>query len=493
MQCSTRQRRARWLALAWAGCGLTGCVLGPNFQRPASIQAPAYTAAPLVNLEGQSGAQRLDATLSVPAQWWSLLQSPRLDATIRQALAVNRNLTAARATLEQSAELLRVNEAALYPNVALAASAGRVKYGAAFLGPEHFPPFTFYSVGPTVSYAFDYLGSAHRALEQQRSLHESQQHELDAAALSLSGQVAMQALAAAYARSQIETVDAVVADDGTNLKLVQDAFAAGGATRVDVLNAQSQLANDQTLLPPLRRELDLAEHALALLVGQAPAQWQAPDFRLAEFTLPERLPLTLPSELAHRRPDILAAEAQLHAATAAIGVATANLYPQLTVSANASFQATALRDLFDTSGGGAGITGALTAPLFNHGSLRAQQRAAVDAMKASLADYQQVVLGALGQVADALEDLNHDQELLTSEQSALTTSSDSLALTRESYSAGNTGVLQVLEAERQNQQARLGLVRAQVQRLEDSVQLLLSLGGRVPQPSEPLASDARSR
>lgn len=256
MQCSIRQRSARWLAVALAGCGLAGCMLGPNFQRPATTEAPAYTAAPLANLEGQSGAQRLDPTLSVPAQWWSLLQSPRLDATIRQALAANRNLTAARATLEQSAELVRVNQAALYPNVALAASAGRVKYGAAFLGPEHFPPFTFYSVGPTVSYAFDYLGSAHRALEQQRSLHESQQHELDAAALSLSGQVAMQVLAAASARSQIETVDAVVTDDGTNLKLVQDAFAAGGATRVDVLNAQSQLANDQTLLPPLRRELD---------------------------------------------------------------------------------------------------------------------------------------------------------------------------------------------------------------------------------------------
>jgi NodT family efflux transporter outer membrane factor (OMF) lipoprotein len=221
-------------------------------------------------------------------------------------------------------------------------------------------------------------------------------------------------------------------------------------------------------------------HALSLLVGQTPSDWTAPDFKLNEFNLPPRLPLTLPSELAHRRPDILAAEAQLHAATAAVGVASANLYPQISLTAAASLQANVLHTLFDAKSDAGGLTGNLVAPLFDHGALRGKQRAAVAAMHTALANYEQVVLNSFGQVADALEALNHDEELLIGERSAVATAADNLALTRESYSAGNSGVLQVLEAERQNQQARIGLVRAQSQRLQDTVQLLLALGGGVP-------------
>jgi NodT family efflux transporter outer membrane factor (OMF) lipoprotein len=292
--------------------------------------------------------------------------------------------------------------------------------------------------------------------------------------------VALQAVAAATARSQIDNLEALLADDRSDLKLVQDSFTEGQATRVDVLNAQSQLANDQTLLPPLRRDLSVATHALALLAGSTPAQWTAPEFTLDEFELPAHLPLTLPSELVHRRPDILAAEAQLHAATAAVGVASANLYPQVSLTASASLQANTLRTLFDASSAAGGVAGSLTQPLFDHGALRAKQQAANDAMQVSLASYEQVVLSSFAQVADALEDLQHDQELLSSEQGAVAIAADNLALTRESYSAGNSGVLQVLEAQRQNQQARIGLVHAQSQRLQDTVQLLLALGGSVP-------------
>jgi NodT family efflux transporter outer membrane factor (OMF) lipoprotein len=463
---------------------LCGCVAGPNFSTPSSPQPQRYLGAGAAGATGSVGgagsALQFDSTLPMPAQWWSLLQSPQLDATIRAALAGNRDLAAARARLAQAQELIGVSEAALYPRVDLDASAGRVKYGPAFLGPEKLPPFTFYSVGPNVSYAFDFAGGTRRSVEQQRALAQSQQQQLQAAVLALSGNVAMQALAAAAARTQIDTLTAVLNDDRRNLQLVQDSFDAGEATRVDILNAQSQLAADQTLMPPLRRQLSAAEDALALLVGRTPAAWAAPTFQLDQFHLPSRLPLVLPSELAHRRPDIQAAEARLHAATAAVGVASANLYPQINLSANASLGATVLQALFNASGIGAGITAGLTQPLFNHGALRAKQRAAVDEMHAALADYQASVLGAFRQVADALQGLDHDRELLDSERSALATSTQNLDLTRQSYSAGNSGVLLVLDAQRQNQQARLGLVRAQAQRLQDAVQLLLALGGRVP-------------
>jgi outer membrane protein TolC len=173
-------------------------------------------------------------------------------------------------------ELTAASEGALYPQVDLDASAGRQKYGAAFLGPEKLPPFSFYSVGASVSYMFDFAGGVRRTIERQGALATYQQHEVEAAALSLSGNVALQALAAASARAQIESVQGLLADDQTDLKLVQDAFEAGSANRVDVLNAQSQLANDQTLLPPLRRELSTAEHALALLVGTRAGRLERP-------------------------------------------------------------------------------------------------------------------------------------------------------------------------------------------------------------------------
>jgi NodT family efflux transporter outer membrane factor (OMF) lipoprotein len=459
-------------------CGLTGCLSGPNFVAPPAPTTAAFTSAPLREL--QQGGTQVDSSQSEPAQWWSLLNSSQLDQVIGQALRANRTLEAARSTLAQARALDVVSESALYPNLSLDASAGRNKYGAAFLGPFKLPPFTYYSVGTAVSYTFDFSGAVRRSIEQQHAQTLYQQHELDAAKLTVSGNIAIQAVAAAAARAQIDSLLELLDDDGKDVQLVQAAFEAGSGTRVDVLTAQSQLANDQTLLPPLRRDLSVATHALALLVGEAPADWSPPEFKLEDFRVPSRLPVSLPAELAHRRPDILAAEAQLHAATAAIGVASANLYPQVTLTANASLQSTTLRTLFESSSGAWGYTGSLTQPLFNHGELRAKQRAAIQEMHASLANYQQVLLSSFVQVADALESLDHDQTLIDSEQAALATSAENLSLTRESYRAGNSGVLQVLEAQRQNQQARLGLVRAQSQRLQDTVQLLLALGGQIP-------------
>jgi NodT family efflux transporter outer membrane factor (OMF) lipoprotein len=467
----------RWLGGALAA-GLAGCVAGPNFVAPAAPSATSYTADGLANLSASTTS--LDSTLASPAQWWTLLNAPRLDSTVRLALSANRSLEVARATLAQAQSNTDAAQSGRYPHVDLDAGVGRQKYGAAFLGPEHLPPFSYYSIGPAVSYSFDFAGGVRRTIEQQRAMRDYQRNELDAAALSVSGNVAMQALAAATARAQIENLEALLADDGRNLKLVQDSFADGAATRVDLLNAQSQLANDQTLLPPLRRDLSAASHALTLLAGRTPAEWSAPDFRLDEFNPPGRLPLTLPSELVHRRPDILAAEAQLHAATAAVGVASANLYPQISLTATASLQANTLQTLFDASSAAGGVAGSLTQPLFDHGALRARQQAARDALRGALANYQQVVLRSFAQVADALESLDHDQELLSSEQSAVAIAAQNLALTRESFSAGNSGVLQVLEAQRQNEQARIGLVHAQSQRLQDTVQLLLALGGQSP-------------
>ena len=463
-------------SIALAAALLAACTVGPDYQRPQAPDTKAYTSEPLASLRDGSG-QQLAPGQDPAADWWSGFHSAALDATMQQAVAGNRSLAAAQATLAQAREAVNASAGALYPQLGLDAGAGRQKYGAQFSGSQVFPAFTYYSVGPSVSYLLDYTGGQRRAVEQQQAQADYQAFQLQAATLSLTGNVAQQALASASARAQIAAVQELLDEDRKNLSLVQTAFAAGSVTRVDVLSAQSQLANDQTLLPPLRQQLSVARHALSILAGRAPADWAPPEFELEQLRLPQTLPLTLPSELAHRRPDILAAEAQLHAATAAVGVATSSLYPQINLTASAGQQSTSLSHMFDASSTVWGLAAGLTAPLFDGGTLRAQRRGAQDAARAALASYEQTVLQSFGQVADVLTALDHDVEQLAAQKNALDSAASSLDLTRQSYSVGNVGVLQVLDAERQYQQARLGYVRAQAQRYQDTAQLYLALGG----------------
>jgi NodT family efflux transporter outer membrane factor (OMF) lipoprotein len=247
-----------------------------------------------------------------------------------------------------------------------------------------------------------------------------------------------------------------------------------------VLAAQSQIADDLTLLPPLRQDLAKAHHALSVILGRVPAAALPGDVDLDTIVLPMELPVSLPSELAHNRPDILAAEARLHAATSAVGVAASNLYPQIRLSASAMLESVAPSGLFDQSSGAWSLISGLTQPIFDGGTLRAEKRAALDAMHASAANYEQTVLTAFAQVADLLEALDHDAEELNAQTQAEQNAKQRLELERLSYSEGNSGVIQVLDAERSYQRARLGYVRAQAQRHVDTVQLFLALGGTSP-------------
>jgi NodT family efflux transporter outer membrane factor (OMF) lipoprotein len=365
---------------------------------------------------------------------------------------------------------------------ALAPGAGRQKYGTQFAGPFSVPPFTYLAVGTTVRYTLDYTGGMARSVEQREALAQYQQREVEAAYLSLTGNVALQAMVIASTRAQVEAVSELLAEDRDNLNLVRAAFQNGSVSKTDVLTAESQLASDETLLPPLYHQLAVARHALAVLVGETPADWSPPDFELGQIKLPRELPIGLPSELVHRRPDILAAEAQLHAATAAVGIATANLYPQITLTASGGQQALPARawQLFDRSGTAWSLISGLTAPIFDGGTLRADRRASIDELRASAERYQQTVLESFGQVSDVLDALSQDAGSLAAQTHALAAAQSSLELSRQSYRAGNTGVLQVLDAQRQLQQAQLGFVRAQAQQYLDTTELFLALGGSGP-------------
>jgi NodT family efflux transporter outer membrane factor (OMF) lipoprotein len=458
---------------------LSACNVGPSFKRPATPTPAAY-AGPNDSLPSANDfGQHILLGATPAAHWWMVFQSQPLDAVIQRATSNSHTLAAARATLLEEQELVTAESGARYPQVSVDAGAGRQKYGAQFAGPFNVPPFTYLAVGATVNYTLDYTGKIARSVEQRQALVQYQQSEADAAYLALTGNVALQAMMIASTRAQLQAVSELLAEDRDNLKLVRSAFQTGSVSKTDVLTAESQLASDETLLPPLYHQLALARHALAVLVGQTPADWSPPDFELGEIRLPRELPVSLPSELAHRRPDILAAEAQLHAATAAVGIATANLYPQITLTASGGQQALPATawQLFDRSGAAWSLISGLTAPLFDGGTLRADRRAAIDELHASAERYQQTVLESFGQVADVLDALSQDAGTLSAQTRALAAAQSSLELSRQSYGAGNTGILQVLDAQRQLQQAQLGFVRAQAQQYLDTTQLFLAIGG----------------
>ncbi len=393
------QTRILTLACAAMACG---CAAGPNFTRPEPPAATRYVGdtAHSEGTQTPSASQHVALGQEIEGDWWTLFRSDPINDIVRQAVAQNRTLAASAATLAQAQEFALAQAGMRYPQVGLTAGIGRQKYGDEFLGGFfNLPPFTYFAVGPTVSYTLDYTGGVARSVEQQYALAEVRKHQLEAAYLTVTGQAVLQALAIASARAQITTLETILGQDRDNLKLVQTAFNDGSVARIDVVSAQSQIANDLALLPPLRQELSKAHHALSVVLGQPPANQLPADVELAQITLPLELPVSLPSELAHRRPDILGAGAQLDATTSAVGVAESNLYPKIQ----------------------------LTATLW--------------------------------------------------QQAAQST----LELARASYAEGNTGVLQVLDAERSYQQARLGYVRAIAQRYRDTVQLFLALGGTSPQ------------
>jgi NodT family efflux transporter outer membrane factor (OMF) lipoprotein len=450
---------------------LSACTVGPNYARPAPVASGHYDPDAehrLVGTDGAPGSPHISLDKRVEGDWWSTFRSSKLDRVMQQAIDGNLDLVAADATIARATEAVVAAAGGHYPQLDFGAAVARQRAG----GPPAPSTATFYSVGPQVGFDLDIFGGTRRLIEQQAALADLQKHRFDAAYLTLTGDVASQAVLVASARAQIDAVEVLIADDRKNLELTRFAHLNGSATQVDVALAETQLSQDQTLLPPLSQQRDMARHALSLLAGKGPADWAAPDFNLGDFTLPPDLPVSLPSEVAHDRPDILEAEAQLHAASAAIGVATANLYPHLQLSA-------ALTEATTEPGVGAlwGVAAGLTGPIFHGGTLKAQRRAAIDDYQATLARYQQTVIKSLGQVADVLQAINHDAEESAAQGHALNAAEASLRLSREGYRAGEIGVLQVLDAERAYQQALLGQIRAKTAQYLDTTQLAVALGG----------------
>jgi NodT family efflux transporter outer membrane factor (OMF) lipoprotein len=468
------------LALLLGACLASGCATTPHYTRPADpVQTEYIRPEPSLLASSEPAAvQHISLGGGPPDQWWTLLRSPEIDRLVRQALQNNQSVAGAKAHLAAARERLRAARGAWYPQVDLDAGAQRTRFGAPVLGPlaKDFPPFSAYTAGAEVSYDFDVFGSTRSHVDEAAADAQYRSAQLAAIALVVSGNVAIEALQIATVRAQIRVADQIVSDDEHTLSLIRAARELGAVSEMDVLSAQSQLDHDRTLLPPLHQQLSEARDALADLIGVVPADGPPTEMDLEALRPPDDLPLALPSELVHRRPDIGVAEAQLHASGAAVGVATAAMYPHFTLSASLAGEG--------LLGGGPSETawnllGGLTAPLFHGGTLSAERRAAQADYQAAFAAYQQTVLNAFSQVAASLQALGNDADSLSTQQRALESATASLALTRQAYAAGNAGYVQVLDAERLHSQAQLGRAEADGQRYIDMVKLLLAAGGRI--------------
>ncbi|HXA91984.1 MAG TPA: efflux transporter outer membrane subunit [Steroidobacteraceae bacterium] len=481
MRCATNS--ARLVAAGLAFASLASCAVGPDFKRPAAPDSTGYQRPqPAATAATPAGAaadthQQVELGKELAGAWWDLFHSPALDSALREALQHNGTLAAAQAALAQAHEAVVIARAGFLPR--LNGTAG-VQHSGGSTGrtvPSTESGPNLYSLGLSASYSVDVFGGTRRTVEQQLALEQIAHYQLAAAYLTLTGSVVTEALSIASTRLLIATTEDLLASDRKNLALTQREFEVGTAARADVLTADSQLAADMTQLPMLKEQLETARDAIAVLVGRQPEEPQTHEYGIEEFTVPREIPVRLPSQLVHQRPDILASEAQLHAASAAIGIAVAQEYPQVTLSAALTREALTAGGLFHNFetlwDAGAG----LTAPIFAGGALRAQVRASRDAFAAQAATYRQVVLEGLGQVADDLWALQYDAERLSVYRHSLDIATEALKLQQASYAVGKSNVLQLIDAERTYAQARLGLATAQIQQFQDTAGLLVAVGG----------------
>jgi len=472
-----------WMAVAAAAL-LSGCAVGPDYRAPDAPAVDLYTEKPQPEQTETAGvrggeAQRFEIGAKISAEWWTLFGSSELDELMRAALAGHPTLAAAQAALRQAEENLNAQYAVLYPSVDAGLGAKRQRISGASFGNPAIPGsvFNLYNASVNVSYAIDVAGGARRELEALRAGIDFQRFQLEATFLSLTGNIATTAFREASLRKQILATRDIAESQELQLRLVEKQFAVGAISRSDVLAQRAQLAQTRANLPPLEKALGQTRNQLAVLIGKFPGEASLPELDLSAFQLPQDLPLSLPSDLLRQRPDIRAAEAILHQTNARIGVAQALMFPQLTLSGSYGVASTTSSNLFDPGKVIWNIGANVLQPIFHAGQLQARKRGAEAAYDQAFAQYQQTVLGAFQNVADVLFALEFDAVALKAQADAEAAARESLDMTVKQLQFGSASQLALLNAQRQYEQARIGLVQAQAARYADTAALFQALGG----------------
>jgi NodT family efflux transporter outer membrane factor (OMF) lipoprotein len=462
---------------------LAGCTVGPDYQPPQAPASTRFTEAALpagttsAATPGGS-AQRFTADRDIPGAWWELFHSPQITRLVTLALKANPDVAAAQATLREARQTVRAEQGGLFPQISATAEIQKDRESLAGFGfGSQSTTYSLDTGGLNVSYTLDAFGGIRRQIEQLRAQAEYQRFQLEATDLTLAANVVDAAIAEASLQEQINTTQDIIRADTEALNLTRQRFQLGGVSQVDVLQQQSLLDTQVATLPGLRKQLQQTRNQLAVYLGGHPDQYATPTLDLNSLTLPDELPVSLPSKLVGQRPDIRAYGALLHSATAAVGVATANMLPQITLTGSYGREGTNGASLFSPAGIVWTVASSISQPIFEGGTLTARKRAAQAALDVAAAQYSSTVNTAFQNVANALVAIERDAETLQASLAAEKTAGSSLAVASSQYSAGAGTYLNVLTAEQTDFSARLNLVTARAARFTDTVALFQALGG----------------
>jgi NodT family efflux transporter outer membrane factor (OMF) lipoprotein len=473
----------RKLGILTLGALCCGCAVGPDYHRPSTPAPERFTRAPLpVTLGGEGDthdAQRF-VQEAVPHEWWHTFESPALNDLVQRALAHNPTLDAARAALRQAQEDVAAQRASYFPTLQASYSPSRNRNAVGTISPTLTSGQTYYTLHTaqlSVGYVPDVFGLNRRTVESLSAQADMQRYQLEATYLTLAANVVNTALQEASLQAQVDATKATIDAEARALSILQQQASMGGATGLDVAAQAAALAQARQVLPVLQKQLEQTRDALAVLIGETPSKLGDLHLDLATLHLPSTLPVSLPSQIIDQRPDVLAAEAQVHAASAEVGIAVANRFPQFSLSAQYGGSATQFSQMFTDDNVFWSLTGTVSQTLFDFGALKHHQRSAEAALDLAKAQYRNVVLVAFQNVADSLYALDEDSKALTAAMEAEAATRRTRDITEQQLRLGAVGAPALLTAEEAYQQAVIALVQARAGRYADTAALFQALGG----------------
>jgi NodT family efflux transporter outer membrane factor (OMF) lipoprotein len=471
-------------AVLTAAALLTSCAVGPDFKVPTSPDVSRYTKEPLAARTSSTDAatgvsQHFAPGRDIPQQWWTLFKSPGLNALIKQALDKNPTLQSALSTLRASKEAVYAQQGKFFPFVEANFNPTRNQTSAALaaIPSSNASIYNLYTAQVAVSYTFDVWGLNRRTVESLQAMADTQRFEVEAAYLTLTSSVALAVINEASLRGQIAATNQLITINTKMLDILRKQFDTGYASRNDLALQEAALAQVKATLPPLRKALQQNRDLISALAGVYSSQEPGETFRLDQLHLPTDLPESLPSQLIEQRPDVRAAEEQLHSASALVGVAIANMLPNFTISANGGYMNTALAAFISPQNAFWTLSGNATQTLFDGGTLLHDLREARATYDAAAWSYRGTVVTAVQNVADALRAIQNDADALKAARDFERASKISFDLAQQQMQTGYANVLILLTAQQTYLQAEIQVVQARAARLADTAALFQALGG----------------
>ena len=466
---------------------LTACAIGPDFKSPGSPAVQGY-------LPGQTVTRAID----VPGRWWEKFRSTNLNRLVEDGITYNTDLQAAEAAVRAAQANALAQRGALFPVVSTGFDGIRQRVALGSTGTDAVNGagiYNLYTPQVTVGFTPDVFGGIRRSIESAQAVAELEAFQREGVYLTLSSNIALAAIQEGSLRGQIAATQRLIDLQNQSLNILKLQNERGQIAMPDVVAQETAVAQARLLLPSLEKQLAQQRNLLAYLTGRTPSDATFPVFRLSSFRLPSPLPRSFPADLIRQRPDVRAAEANLRAANAQIGVAMANRLPQFTLTANAGSTALTVGKLFAPETIIASVAGSAVQTIFDAGTLEQKQVVAEAQTDQALALYRSAVLAAFRNVADVLRALESDNRALNAAIAAETSANRSIELARTQIERGQVAISVVIVAQQSYLQASLARVQAEAARLSNIVALYQALGGgwwnRPPVNGPAIVAEAR--